>query len=112
MTMGRSSREMRRVRRVVEDAATTRGRDASDTSGEFHFGDTSDYVKFTAGLLRQSSLKYSAVAKAGSMSPTTCSNLASGKTHYPRFSTMTGILGALGYETVIRAGGVTTGRKG
>jgi transcriptional regulator with XRE-family HTH domain len=38
------------------------------------------------------------------MSPSTVSNLASGKTHYPRFSTITGILGALGYETVIRAG--------
>lgn len=99
------------MRRVVEDAATIRGRDASDRAGEFHFGDTSDYVKFTAGLLRQSSLKYSAVANAGGMSPTTASNLANGKTHYPRFSTMTGILGALGYETVIRAGAVAPVRR-
>lgn len=91
-------------RPVVEDAATQRARLASDSPGEFHFGDSYDYVSFTAKLLRQSSMKYSTVAKAGSMSPSTTSNLASGKTRFPRFSTMTGILGALGYETVIRAG--------
>jgi DNA-binding Xre family transcriptional regulator len=96
---------MRRHRRVVEDASTQRGRDQSDRAGEFHFGDQTDYVTFTAGLLKRSSLKYSAVANAGGMSPSTASNLASGKTKYPRFSTIAGILGALGYETVIRAGG-------
>lgn len=92
------------MRAVIEDAATQRARLAADKPGEFHFGDQYDYVTFTAKLLRQSSLKYSTVAKAGSMSPSTASNLASGKTRFPRFSTMTGILGALGYETVIRAG--------
>jgi hypothetical protein len=107
-------REMTRQhrRRVVESAATQRGRDQSDRPGEFHFGDTHDYVTFTAGLLRQSTMKYSHVAKAGDMSPSTASNMASGKTRFPRFSTMTGILGALGYETVIRAGAVTPRRKG
>jgi hypothetical protein len=110
--MGRSSREMRRARRIIEHPAATRGRDASDKAGEYSFGDTSDYVQFTASLLRQSSLKYSAVARAGSMSPTTASNLANGKTHYPRFSTMTGILGALGYETVIRGSAVGPKRGG
>jgi len=89
---------------IIESAATQRGRDQSDRPGEFHFGDTADYVSFTAGLLRKSSMKYSHVAAAASMSPSTASNLASGKTHYPRFSTIAGTLGALGYETVIRAG--------
>ncbi len=81
-----------------------RGRDAARRPGEFSFDGTADYIKFTASIVRQSNMKYSAIAKAGEMSPTTCSNLASGKTHYPRFSTISGILGALGYETVIRGG--------
>lgn len=107
--MARDSKSMRR-RPIVEDAATTRGRDASDTPGEFHFGDQGDYVTFTAGLLRQSGMKFKDVATACSMSPSTASNLAGGKTRYPRFSTIAGTLGALGYETVIRAGAVT-GKK-
>ena len=89
---------------VVESAAATRGRDQSDRPGEFHFSDSIDYVSFTAGLLRQSHMKYSNVASAGNMSPSTASNLAHGKTRYPRFSTISGILGALGYETIIRGG--------
>lgn len=89
---------------VVEDPATERGRLGSDTAGEFHFDGTLDYINFVAGALRRSNMKYNSVAKGGGMSPTTVSNLASGKTHYPRFGTITGILGALGYETVIRGG--------
>lgn len=91
-------------RPVIENPAAERGRLKSDRIGEFHFEDTHDYVSFVAGALRRSTMKYSNVAKGGSMSSTTVSNLASGKTHYPRFSTITGILGALGYETVIRSG--------
>lgn len=90
--------------KVVEDAATTRGRTAAEKPGEFQFNDQLDYVTFTAGLLRQSKIKFSKVAEAGGMSPSTTSNMASGKTRYPRFSTISGILGALGYETVIRSG--------
>ena len=93
------------MRSTFESPAAQRGRAASDTPGEFHFEDTLDYVTFVAGLLRKSNMKYAHVAKGGSMSPTTVSNLASGKTHYPRFSTIAGSLGAMGYETVIRAGG-------
>jgi hypothetical protein len=45
------------------------------------------------------------------MSPSTASNLAGGKTRYPRFSTIAGTLGALGYETVIRSGAVNPRKK-
>jgi hypothetical protein len=90
--------------RVVEDPATERARLRSGTAGEFNFESTLDYVNFVAGRLRQSHMKYTNVAKGGGMSATTVSNLASGKTHYPRFGTITGILGALGYETIIRGG--------
>jgi hypothetical protein len=89
---------------IIDTPAAERGRLKSDVPGEFHFEDTHDYVSFVAGALRRSTMKYSNVAKGGSMSSSTVSNLASGKTHYPRFSTITGILGALGYETVIRGG--------
>lgn len=112
--MARSSRDMRRQRRsrpVVEDAATIRGMNASDKSGEFHFSDTTDYVSFTAGLLRKSGMKYKHVADAADFSPSTAANLGSGKTKYPRFSTIAGTLGALGYETIIRAGAVTPRRR-
>lgn len=110
--MSRSSKDMRRPRRpVVEDPATMRGRDASDQPGEFHFSDNTDYVAFTANLLRQSGMKYSHVATAADMSPSTASKLAAGSTRYPRFSTIAGTLGALGYETVIRAGKATPRRR-
>lgn len=95
---------MNAQRPIVEDAAVERGRLRAEKPGEFQFNDTMDYVSFVAGKLRQSKMKYTNVAKGGGMSGTTVSNLASGKTHYPRFSTITGILGALGYETVIRSG--------
>jgi len=92
------------MRPVVDNPASERGRLAADKPGEFHFDSTLDYINFVAGAVRRSHMKYTNVAKGGGMSPTTVSNLASGKTHYPRFSTITGILGALGYETVIRGG--------
>jgi hypothetical protein len=90
---------------AFDTPAATRARLASDTPGEFHFDDPFEAVAFVAGRLRQSKMKYAHVAKAAHMSGSTASKLASGQTRYPRFSTMTGILGALGLETVIRAGG-------
>lgn len=99
--MARTTRRARRWN-VVGSAAETRGRDQSDQPGEFQFTDAFDYVTFTAGLLQQSGQKYSAIAKTGGMSPSTASNMANGKTRFPRFSTISGILGSLGYETVIR----------
>lgn len=96
---------------VVEDAATIRAQLASDRPGEYHFGDSYDYVKFTAGLLRQSRIKYKTVADAGGMCASTASKLAHNQTRFPRFSTIAGVLGALGYETVIRGGPVVKEKK-
>lgn len=95
---------MKKPEPIVDTPAADRARAASDKAGEFHFSETGDYVSFVAGRLRQSHMKYSNVAEGGGMSGSTVSNMASGKTRYPRFSTIAGILGALGYETVIRAG--------
>lgn len=47
-------------------------------------------------------VKQKDLAKEGEMSPSTVGNMASGKTHFPRFSTMFGIAGALGVEVVFR----------
>lgn len=89
---------------IVDTPAADRARLASDKPGEFHFTETGDYVSFVAGRLRQSKMKYARVAEGGGMSGTTVSKMASGTTKYPRFSTIAGILGALGYETIIRSG--------
>ena len=47
-------------------------------------------------------VKQKDLAKEGEMSPSTVSNMASGKTHFPRFSTMFGIASALGVEVILR----------
>lgn len=96
---------MRKLTRpTVESAAHERGRLNSSRAGEFHFHDTDDYITFVASAVRQSGMYYSHIAKgSGLKTASTVSNLASGKTRLPRFSTITGILGALGYETVIRS---------
>lgn len=94
-------------RPAVESAAAQRGRLRSDTPGEFHFDDTADYLSFVRSQLRQSRMKYKDVVRGADeiRSTSTVSNLASGKTQFPRFSTMTGIMGSLGLELVIRGGG-------
>jgi DNA-binding Xre family transcriptional regulator len=88
----------------IETPAEERGKLNSDRPGEYHYEEMADYVSLTASLLRRSHMKYNHIAKATGMSGSTASNLASGKTRFPRFSTIAGILGAMGYETVIRAG--------
>jgi DNA-binding phage protein len=90
---------------IFETQAERRGRLAAEQAGEYVFTDVGDYVSMMASQVRRSSDKYSHIAKAGSMSGTTVSNLASGKTHYPRFSTMFGVADALGLEVTFRPRG-------
>lgn len=90
---------------LFESEAERRGKIKSDTVGEFHFEDPLDAVHFVAGQVRQSKLKYKNIAVAGSMSGSTVGNMASGKTRYPRFSTMFGLTGAMGLEVVFKRGG-------
>jgi hypothetical protein len=87
---------------MFESESERRGKLRTDTAGEFHFEDTADAVSFVAGQVRRSRMKYNALAKAGSMSGSTVSNMATGKTHYPRFSTMAGLLGAMGLEVIFK----------
>jgi hypothetical protein len=47
-------------------------------------------------------VKQKDIAEQGEMSPSTVGNMASGKTHFPRFSTMFGIAAALGVEVILR----------
>ena len=89
-------------RTLFESAAERRGKLKSDTLGEYHFADTFDAINFVAGQVRTSKLKYKNLAQgAGIKSPATVSRLASGQTHYPRFSTIFGTASALGLELVL-----------
>lgn len=87
---------------IFESETERRGKLHTDRAGEFHFQDTADAVSFVSMQVRRSSIKNKDLAKAGSMSSSTVSNMASGKTHYPRFSTMAGLLGGLGLEVIFR----------
>jgi len=89
---------------VFETQAERRGRLAAEKAGEWVFTDTADYVSMMASQVRRSKQKYSRLAQ-GRMAGSTVSNLASGKTHYPRFSTMFGIADALGLEVTFRPRG-------
>jgi DNA-binding Xre family transcriptional regulator len=50
----------------------------------------------------EAKVKQKDIAEQGEMSASTVGNMASGKTHFPRFSTMFGISAALGVEVVLR----------
>lgn len=89
---------------LIADPSEDRGRLAAERPGEFTFNDTLDYVKFVSGRLRMSSMKAKDVGVGGGICTSTVSKMKSGETRYPRFGTITGILGAIGYETVIRGG--------
>src|SRR5262249_29172236 len=52
-----------RTTTTFESEAARRGKLNSDTLGEFHFTDTFDAINFVAGQVRQSHLKYSALAR-------------------------------------------------
>lgn len=90
--------------KVFESEAERRGKLQSDTPGEFHFTDTTDAIAYVANEVRTSSMKYSKLAsESGSIkSPQTVSKLAHGETRFPRFSTMAGLISALGKEMVIK----------
>jgi hypothetical protein len=75
---------------------------ASDDPTEMVFTSQLAYVEAMQARVRVSHTKYKDLAKQGEMSPTTVGNMASGKTHYPRFSTMFGIADALGVEVILR----------
>lgn len=96
-----------RPRLVVETEAERRGRLAAQEGEEFVFSTTDDYVAAMAAQVRTSQMKYGAIAKASDTikSPGTVSKLASGQTHFPRFSTMFGVAAALGVEVVFRRRG-------
>jgi hypothetical protein len=69
---------------------------------EYTFDNFADVFRFVAGEVRSAKRTYTAISKRAHVCPSTVSNLASGKTQYPRYSTIVGILDALGYEQVTR----------
>ena len=96
-----SSMRQRRFE-VFESAAVRRGRLASQDPGEMVFTDQFGYVEAMRGQIRSSDQKYKRLAEQGDMSGSTVSNMASGKTRLPRFSTMFGLAAALGLEVTFR----------
>jgi DNA-binding Xre family transcriptional regulator len=93
---------------LAESPAERRGRLASDEPGEMVFGSQFAYVEAMQARVRRVSatgpgrVNQKKLAEEGEMSPSTVSNMASGKTHWPRFSTMFGIAAALGLEVIVR----------
>lgn len=101
---------------LAESPAERRGRLASDEPGEMVFSSQFAYVEAMQARVRRVSnsgpakVNQKAIAAEGELSPSTVGNMASGKTHWPRFSTMFGIAAALGVEVVMRPGS-SKGRK-
>lgn len=86
----------------AESEAARRGKLNSTQLGEYHFTDTHDAIGFVAGEVRRSKSKYKEIAKGADIKSTaTISRLASGRTLYPRFSTIFGTASALGLELVL-----------
>lgn len=85
-----------------------RGRLAAEDPGEMVFTDQFSYVQAMQGQVRSSTNKhdkkhsFKKLAEDGDMSGSTVSNMASGKTRLPRFSTMFGLAAALGLEVTFR----------
>ena len=96
--------------RLVESPAERRGRLNSDEPGEMVFSSQLAYVEAMQARVRRATahvggepkVRQSDIAKQGEMSPSTVGNMASGKTHFPRFGTIFGIAAALGVEVVLR----------
>ena len=87
---------------LFESEAERRGKIASDTPGEYHFDDQFDAVKLIQANVRQARMPYKKLAEGGNMSGSTVGNMASGKTRFPRWSTMFGLVGVMGLEVLVR----------
>ena len=95
---------------VSESPAERRGRLASDEPGEMVFSSQLAYVEAMQARVRRATrpvggapkVKQADIAEQGEMAASTVGNMASGKTRWPRFSTMFGIAAAMGVEVVLR----------
>lgn len=95
--------------RLVESPAERRAKLNADEPGEMIFTSQFEYVEAMQARTRaathgQGAVKQKDLAKQGEMSGSTVGNMVSGKTHYPRFSTMFGIANALGLVVKIVPG--------
>ena len=96
--------------RVVESEAERRGRLNADEPGEMKFTTRFEYIEAmqvrvrlaTSARHQADRVKQTDLAKQGEMSSSTVGNMASGKTHHPRWETMWGLADALGIEVVMR----------
>ena len=87
---------------IFETETERRGKVQSDQPGEYHFSDQFDAVKLLQGEVRHARVPRKQLAEGGGMASSTVSNMASGKTRWPRWSTMFGLVGVMGLEVVVR----------
>lgn len=87
---------------LFESEAERRGKIASDTPGEYHFSDQLDAVRLIQANVRQAKTPYKKLAEGGGMAGSTVGNMASGKTKWPRWSTMFGLVAVMDLEVVVR----------
>jgi hypothetical protein len=85
----------------IDSPAAMRGRLASLVPGEYRL-DEIDYVALLGQMVRSSHRKYNNIATGAGISPSTVSNLASGKTKRPSTPTTVGVTVSLGMELIIR----------
>lgn len=106
-----STARTERLNKHTESEAQRRGRLASAEPGEMVFSSQLAAVEAVQAQVRSLTrgtgsdlqrVKQKDIAKEGEMSSSTVANMSSGKTHFPRFSTMFGISNALGLEVVFR----------
>lgn len=69
---------------------------------EWSFDTTEELCQFCAREINASKKKYSKLAEAAGVCPTTISNLARGATNFPRAATVLQVLRALGFEVIVR----------
>jgi transcriptional regulator with XRE-family HTH domain len=70
--------------------------------GEHILADLYEVCAFIRHEIHASKWRYNAIAARAGCCPSTVANLASGETKSPRLQTAIGILGALGFEVVVR----------
>lgn len=95
--------------KVMHMANYRRPEPVSDEA-EYTFNSYSDMFAFVSGNLHEQHDRrdktqrksYASMSRVAGVTPTTISKMASGETKYPRYTTVAGILDALGFEQVTR----------
>lgn len=87
----------------VQSASAMRRYKIEETGPQdWHFNDIEDLCAFCAKEIVASKMKYTKLAEAAGVCPSTIRNLAIAETRFPRAATVLQVLRALGFEVVVR----------